>query len=151
MAPGAQQQPSSVLFVCSMNAVRSPMAEALMKYLFPGRIYVQSAGVRPGETDPLTTAVMDEVGLDLSRHRPRSFDEIDDASFDLIITLAPEAHHWALELTRTMAADVEYWPTLDPSLVEGNREQQLDAYRAIRDQLMQKIKRRFDWRGGPSV
>lgn len=151
MAPGAQQQPSSVLFVCSMNAVRSPMAEALMKYLFPGRIYVQSAGVRPGEADPLTTAVMDEVGLDLSRHRPRSFDEIDDASFDLIITLAPEAHHWALELTRTMAADVEYWPTLDPSLVEGSREQQLDAYRAIRDQLMQKIKQRFDWRGGPSV
>jgi protein-tyrosine-phosphatase len=148
---GVPQQPSSVLFVCSMNAVRSPMAEALMKYLFPGRIYVQSAGVRPGEEDPMMVAVMDELGLDLSRHRPRSIEEIDDTSFDLIVTLAPEAHHQALELTRTMAVDVEYWPTMDPSLISGSREQQLDAYRAIRDQLMKKIKARFDWRGGPSV
>lgn len=143
--------PSAVLFVCSMNAVRSPMAAALMKYLFPGRVYVESAGVRTGELDAFAVAVMEEIGLDISRHRPRTIEELDDTSFDVIITLAPEAHHQALELTRTMAVDVEYWPTVDPTPVTGSREQMLDAYRAVRDQLMQRIQRRFRWQPGPTV
>lgn len=143
--------PSAVLFVCSMNAVRSPMAAALMKYLFAGRVYVESAGVRTGEPDAFAAAVMEEIGLDISRHRPRTIEELDDTSFDVIITLAPEAHHQALELTRTMAVEVEYWPTVDPTPVTGSREQMLDAYRSVRDQLMQRIQRRFGWRPGPTV
>jgi protein-tyrosine-phosphatase len=109
-------------------------------------IYVGSAGVRKGEPDPFAVAVMAEIGLDISRHKPLTFEELDDLeglNFDLILTLAPEAHHRALEITRTSAVDVEYWPTPDPSIVEGSREQRLEAYRAVRDQLLAHINERF--------
>lgn len=146
-----KELPSAVLFACSMNAIRSPIAAALMRYLFPGRVYVQSAGVHAGEPDGFAIAVMEELGIDISGHEPHTLADLNDTLFDLIITLAPEAHHQALELTRTMAVNVEYWPMLDPSHVGGSREQRLDAYRAVRDQLMARIKRRFAWRPGPAV
>lgn len=149
--PNETEMPGAILFACSQNAVRSPMAEAMMKYLFPGRVYVQSAGVHEGEADGFAVAVMDEIGLDIQSHHPRTFEAIEDSTFDVIVTLSPEAHHQALEFTRTMAVDVEYWPTLDPAASEGSRESRLAVYRSIRDQLMQKIKARFAWRGGPSV
>ena len=135
--------PQAVLFACNFNAIRSPMAAAILRYLFGKRVYVQSAGVRAGETDPFAAAVMDEIGIDMTRHKPRSIEDLEDTSFDLIVTLAPEAHHKALELTRTMAVDVEYWPTMDPSAAAGSREQILQAYRAVRDQLFERIKARF--------
>jgi protein-tyrosine-phosphatase len=144
-------RPQAVLFACGLNQVRSPMAAALFGWLFGRTIYVRSAGVRKGELDAFAVAAMDEIGLDIARHRPMTFEELDDLeglNFDLIVTLSPEAHHRALELTRTLAADVEYWPTGDPTLATGNREQQLDAYRQVRDQLMQRIKTRFGWRPG---
>jgi protein-tyrosine-phosphatase len=139
-----------VLFACGMNSVRSPMAAGLFKHYF-GRTYVGSAGVRKGDLDPFAVAAMEELGLDIAKHKPMTFEEMEDwegLNFDLIITLAPEAHHKALELTRTMAADVEYWPTPDPTATEGTREQRLDAYRAVRDQLMRRIKERFGSRPG---
>jgi protein-tyrosine-phosphatase len=108
--------------------------------------YVGSAGVRKGELDPFAVTVMEEAGLDISRHRPMTFEELEDwdgLNFDLIVTLSPEAHHKALELTRTLAAEVEYWPTPDPTLEEGTREQRLVAYRQVRDQLMARIRERF--------
>ncbi|MGB8841303.1 MAG: low molecular weight phosphatase family protein [Aliidongia sp.] len=135
--------PSSVLFACSLNTVRSPMAAAIMRRLHSQRIYVESTGVRAGPLDPFMVAAIDEIGIDLTRHRAKSFDELDDAYFDLIVTLSPEAHHRALEMTRTMACDVEFWPTLDPTAVEGNRETRLDAYRAVRDGLVRRIASRF--------
>src|SRR5712692_7264125 len=150
-APGRKLRPQAVLFACGRNSVRSPMAAALFKQLFGRTAYVGSTGVRKGELDPFAVAAMDEVGLDIAKHRPMTFDELEDwegLNFDLIVTLAPEAHHKALELTRTLAAEVEYWPTPDPTLATGNREQQLDAYRGIRDQLLARIKARFDWRPG---
>src|SRR5689334_24268429 len=137
--------PQAVLFACGMNSVRSPMALALMKSMFP-KIYAASAGVRKGELDPFAVTAMEEVGLDIAKHRPMTFEELEDwegLNFDLIVTLSPEAHHKALELTRTIAADVEYWPTPDPTDTEGSREQRLDAYRTVRDMLMRKIKDRF--------
>jgi protein-tyrosine-phosphatase len=140
--PG-QTMPGSVLFACSMNAVRSPVAELLAKHLVPGKFYIQSAGVRAGEPDPFTVAIMEEMGLDLAKHRPRTFEDIEDSFFDLIITLAPEAHHRALEMTRDQAVEVEYWPTVDPTLVQGSREHILEAYRAMRDGLALRIKKRF--------
>jgi protein-tyrosine-phosphatase len=138
--------PQAVLFACGLNAVRSPMAAGLFKHLFGSRVYVGSAGVRKGELDPFAVAAMEEIGLDISKHRPATFEELEDwegLNFDLIITLSPEAHHKALELTRTLAADVEYWPTVDPTDVEGSRDQRLDAYRAVRDQMLARIKARF--------
>ena len=110
-----------------------------------------SAGVRKGELDPFAVAVLEEIGIDIAKHRPMTFEELDDwegLNFDLIVTLSPEAHHKALELTRTLAADVEYWPTADPTAAEGSREQRLDAYREVRDQLVARIKERFGWRPG---
>lgn len=148
---GAADLPGAVLFACNRNAVRSPMAAAILRHLAGGRVYVASAGVRAGEADPFTAAVMEELGIDLSSHKPMSLEELEDTSFDLIVTLAPEAHHRALDLVRDYAVDVEYWPTLDPTLTTGNREQILQAYRAVRDGLFAKIKTRFPLTAAPSV
>ena len=145
--------PGAILFACTMNAVRSPMAAAIMSHLAGQRVYVASAGVRAGTADMFVAAVMDEIGIDLSKHQPHTLDDLNDTSFDMIVTLSPEAHHQALELTRTMAVDVEYWPTLDASLMvgQGSREQVLQYYRSVRDQLFKKIKQRFRLDGGPNV
>ncbi len=145
MAPGARN-PQSVLFACGMNSVRSPMAESLLQHMFPQRLYVRSAGAKKGELDPFAVAVMAELGQDISAHKPMTFEELEDwegLNFDLIITLSPEAHHKALELTRTMAADVEYWPTHDPTGEEGSRDQKLAAYREVLDGLLMRIRKRF--------
>ena len=143
--------PGSVLFCCTRNAIRSPMAEGLLKMLHGRRIFVDSAGVRGGEVDPFAVAVMDEIGLDLTRHRAKTFDELEDTSFDLIVSLSPEAQHRAVEMTRTMAAEVEFWNTMDPSIVEGHREARLEAYRQVRDWLMARIQARFPLRPTPIV
>jgi protein-tyrosine-phosphatase len=143
--------PQAVLFACNFNAIRSPMAAAILRYLMGKQMYVRSAGVRRGESDPFAIAAMDEIGIDITGHRPRTIEDLEDTSFDLIVTLAPEAHHKALELTRTMAVDVEYWPTLDPSAARGNREQIMQSYRAVRDQLFERIKARFGFTGSPQA
>jgi protein-tyrosine-phosphatase len=133
----------AVLIACTMNAVRSPMAAAMLRHLTGQKLYVESAGVRAGELDPLAVAAMEEIGLEIGKHRPRCFEDLEDSNFDLVITLSPEAQHKAMELTRTAATRVEYWPTQDPTAVDGSREQRLLAYRAVRDQLMERLKQRF--------
>lgn len=143
---GRIAKPQSVLFACGLNSIRSPIAAALFRQHFGKTVYVASAGVRSGELDPFAVVAMEEIGLDISKHRPHTFEDLDEwegLNFDLIVTLSPEAHHKAIELTRAVAADVEYWPTPDPSDVAGNREQVLDAYRDVRDQLERRIKERF--------
>lgn len=147
----AATTPTSVLFACTHNSIRSPMAEAITKSLFGHKIYVQSAGVRATEIDGFTIEVLDEIGLDVSDHLSKNFDELMDSSFDLIITLSPEARKQAEEITRTAACDVEFWLTLDPSLVEGNREMRLNAYRQVRDDLYQHIRSRFSTSPAPLV
>jgi len=149
--PTSVELPDAVLFACSMNAIRSPMASALMRHLTNNRVYAKSAGVHMGENDPFAFAVMEEIGIDISAHEPVTLSELYDTSFDLIVTLAPEAHHQALEMTRTMAVDVEYWPMIDPSLASGSREQILDSYRECRDLLTKQIKKRFGLGSGPVV
>src|SRR6202166_1169157 len=144
--PPRVRTPQAVLFACGLNSVRSPMAASLLQRMFPHALYVKSAGVRKGELDPFAVAVMAELGKYISGHKPMTFEELDDwegLNFDLIITLSPEAHHKALELTRTHAADVEYWATPDPVAVEGSRAQRLAAYRAVRDGLLARIVARF--------
>ena len=133
----------SVLFVCAMNSVRSPMAEAIARHYFGKSLYVQSAGVRKGEPSGFAASSLAEIGIDGSRHKPRTLEELEEwegLNFDLIVSLSPEAHHAALELTRTLAADVEYWPTPDPTITQGSREQVLDAYRDVRDGLSYRIR-----------
>lgn len=139
----AGRLPSSVLFACSFNAIRSPMAEAMLKRLHGRRIYVDSVGVREGLLDPFATTVMAEIGIDISRHVPKTFEGLEDNSFDLVVSLSPEAQHQAVELTRTMACDVEFWPMFDATAVEGSREERLAAYRMVRDHLRQRILDRF--------
>jgi protein-tyrosine-phosphatase len=141
--------PSSVLFCCDHNAVRSPIAEGLMKKFYGQRAYVQSAGVRNYmEIDGFAIAVSDELGVELSRHRARSFDEMeqwgDDLSgFDLIVALSPASQRRALELTRFAHIDVEYWPILDPTGLAESREARLAAYRQTRDQIRERMLARF--------
>ncbi|MCP4328458.1 MAG: arsenate reductase ArsC [Alphaproteobacteria bacterium] len=135
--------PGSVLFACTANSVRSPMAEAILKHFLGHLIFVDSVGVHGREIDGFAIAVMEEIGIDLARHHSKTFDELQDSSFDLVVTLSPEAQHRAVEMTRTMACDVEFWNTFDPSIVEGSREVQLAAYRQVRDQIMERIMARF--------
>ena len=140
--------PASVLFACSENSVRSPMAEAMAKRLYGNAAYIDSVGVRAGDVDGFAASVLDEMGIDAHRHLGKTFEDVDASSFDLIVTLSPEAHHRALEYTRNAALDVEYWPVGDPSAVEGSREMRLNAYRTTRDQILARLKARF---GAPST
>ncbi|WP_312166815.1 low molecular weight phosphatase family protein [Phenylobacterium sp.] len=141
--------PGAVLFACNFNRVRSPMAEALLKRALGDRVYVDSCGLKhePAEAgegaDPFVRSVMGEISVDLADHAPKTFDELDDASFDLVISLTPEAQHRAVEMTRGRAAEIEYWPTFDPTLAEGSREARLAAYREVRDHLAKRIAERF--------
>jgi len=143
--------PSSVLFACSQNSVRSPMAEALAKRLYGQSTYVDSVGVRAAEVDSFAAAVLDEVGIDVHRHHAKTFDDVDPSSFDLIITLSPEAHHRALDFTRNTATDVEYWPVPDATAIEGSRETRLQAYRQVRDLILGRLKERFGVPSGPTL
>ncbi|MDF0598433.1 low molecular weight phosphatase family protein [Psychromarinibacter halotolerans] len=144
-----QRLPHSVLFCCDHNAVRSPMAEGLMKKFYGQQVYVQSAGVRNDlEIDGFAVAVCEELGVGLSRHRSRSFDEMkewgdDLSSFDLIVALSPASQRMALELTRHFHLEIEYWPVLDPTDLGTRREEKLDAYRQTRDQIRRRILDRF--------
>jgi protein-tyrosine-phosphatase len=154
---GGAPAPGAVLFACNFNQVRSPMAESLLKQLVGDRVYVDSAGLKrapmvhddvrdedvPAGVDPFAQEVMAELGCDLARHRPKTFDELEDFSFDLVVSLTPEAHHRALDLARGRAADIEYWPTHDPTLTEGSREARLAVYRQVRDGLARRILERF--------
>jgi protein-tyrosine-phosphatase len=145
--------PSAVLFACNFNRVRSPMAEALLKRLAGDRIFVDSCGLKRAPEfvdpearltiDPLAAEVMAEIGCDLSAYKTKTFDELEDDSFDLVISLTPEAQHRAVEMARGRAAEIEYWPIHDPTLTEGSRQVRLDAYRLVRDSLAQRIARRF--------
>jgi protein-tyrosine-phosphatase len=143
--------PASLLFACSENSVRSPMAEALAKRLYGQASYIDSVGVRASEVDFFAAAALDELGIDVHRHHAKTFDDVDPSSFDLIVTLSPEAHHQALEFTRGTAAEVEYWPVMDPSVVEGSRDMRPSAYRSARDQILARLKARFGAPSGPSV
>jgi len=147
----ARDLPQAVLFACGHNAVRSPMAAGLMRHFYGHRVHVASCGVHVGELDPFAIAVMAEIGIDISKHHPTSFDDLTDMMIDLVISLAPEAHHQAIELTRLLPLEVEYWPMHDPTLVEGTREQRMEAYREVRDALMERIRERFPLHSAPVV
>ena len=139
-------RPGAVLFACNLNRVRSPLALGLMQRLFGGQIFVDSCGVRTAPADgpdPFVLTVLDELGVDLSRHKPKSFDDLQDQSFDVVISLSPQAHHTAVELTRRQAVELEYWPTQDPTGETGSRETVLETYRAVRDALDRRIRERF--------
>ena len=149
MSDASAPLPGAVLFACNFNRVRSPMAEALLKQIAGDRVFVDSCGLRQevseadAAVDPFAEAVMAELSCDLSTHRPKTFDELEDESFDLIVSLTPEAQHRAVELTRGRAAEIEYWPTFDPTQSEGSREARLAAYREVRDALARRIAERF--------
>ena len=136
-------RPRSILFLCGMNSIRSPMAETIARSLLPRDQFVASAGVHKGQPDPFVTAILAERGLDPLSRTPQTLDELEDDYFELIVTLAPEAHHRALELTRSQPVEVEYWPLQDPSLATGTRDQILDAYRQVRNMLETRIRARF--------
>lgn len=150
-----QPLPQSVLFCCDHNAVRSPMAEGLMKKFYGTGTYVQSVGVTNDmEIDGFSIAVCQEMDVELSRHRSRSFDEMEQwgddlSSFDLVIALSPASQRRALELTRYYHLEVEYWPILDPTGLGETREAKLESYRAARDQIITRLTDRWgDATGG---
>lgn len=142
---------ASVLFVCTSNTIRSRLAEELARWRTRGRVHIDSCGVRPGEPDGFVVAVLDEIGLDAPEDDPKGFRELEDSDFDLIITLSREAYDRALEFAEHLATEVEYWPTVDPSLVEGSREQRLEAYRRTRDEILQQISARLSGPSAPVV
>ncbi|MCY4035659.1 MAG: arsenate reductase ArsC [Hyphomicrobiales bacterium] len=138
------QLPDAVLFACNQNSIRSPMAEAILKHILGDKIYVDSCGLVASEIDPFVLAVMDEINIDLSKHKAKSFDNLADTSFNLIIALTPESLECANEFTRAISVAVEYWPTSNPSDTIGSREHKLEAYRRVRDDLIKQIQKRFE-------
>ena len=132
-------QVSAVLFACNINAVRSAMAEAMMKHAFPGKIFVDSCGVTPGIQDGFATAVMREIGLDMSAHEPKSFDDLDSGFYDVIISFSPEAHDAARALTQNIDCETLYWPVDNLANLTGSREEMLRAYRHVRDDIRGKL------------
>ncbi|MDB0052194.1 low molecular weight phosphatase family protein [Ascidiaceihabitans sp.] len=145
----SEQLPQSVLFCCDHNAVRSPMAEGIMKQFYGTDTYVQSVGVKNDlEIDGFSIAVCQELNVELSRHRSRSFDEMEEwgedlSSFDLVLALSPASQRRALELTRFYHIDVEYWPILDPTGLGKTREAKLASYRQARDQIIERLQERW--------
>lgn len=127
------------------------MAEALGRLYFGREVFFASAGVRAGELDGFAVAVMDEIGIDLSKFHPQTFEDLEDDNFDVIISLSPEAHHKVLAMTSALAVKALYWPTIDPSAAQGSREHKLDAYRSVRDSLSMRIKELLEWRPPPTV
>ena len=141
----SEDAPQSVLFVCTMNVIRSPMASAIARTLYPKQIYFRSAGIFSGENDPFVKSVMDEANVDISSHIPKTYSELEDDQFDLIITLTPDARDRIAEISGMDEGSIELWALPDPTLSGGSRDQKMDAYRAVRDELARKIKQRFDW------
>ena len=135
--------PSSVLFACTMNSVRSVMAEGILKKICGEKIYIDSVGKQAGDKNGYMIQVMAEIGIDLSNHRSKTFVSLDDTSFDMIISLSPEAQHAAVELTRWMSCELIYWPTFDPDAIRGRRETRLEGFRQIRDDLIGRIETKF--------
>jgi protein-tyrosine-phosphatase len=142
-------RPSAVLFACNLNRVRSPLAAALARGRYGGAMLVESCGLQPADTvDPFVVAVADELGLDISDHEPKDFEAVQDTAFDLVISLTPEAHERALALMSGRSTEVEYWPVSDPTLVEGARDQRIEAYRQTRDEIDRRLYARF---GSPTA
>ena len=141
--PHGEDLPGAILFACTMNSVRSPMAAAIMRHLFGQFVYVHSAGARAGELDPLAVEVMEEIGIEIGKYKPKRFEDLEDSSFDLIVTLSPEAQHKAMELTRTSAVEVEYWPTMDPTPSKARATSGSTPIVRVRDELMRRIEARF--------
>jgi protein-tyrosine-phosphatase len=139
----------AVLFACNFNRVRSPMAEALLRRFANDRIYVDSCGVRmdprsDGEgVDPFVEAVMAELSCDLGDYKPKTFADLEDGSFDLVVSFTPEAQHRAADYARGRSVEIEYWPIFDPTQSEGSREARLEAYREVRDALAARIAKRL--------
>ena len=132
-------QVGAILFACNINAVRSAMAEAMIKHAFPGEVFVDSCGVTPGVQDGFATSVMQEIGIDLSAHEPKSFGDLDSGFYDVIISFSPEAHDAARKLTQNMDCDTLYWPVDNLANLTGSREEMLRAYRHVRDDIRRKL------------
>lgn len=140
--------PSAILFACTANVVRSPMAAALFRDAHGGHVYVQSVGIQAGEPDPFVGVVLDECGIGgFDAHQPQTFDDLQDDNFEVIVALSRAAFERAQEITRTMHCEVVFWPTDDPAEVEGNREARLEAYRRVRDDLRTRILREWPMEG----
>ncbi|XDZ65969.1 arsenate reductase ArsC [Alphaproteobacteria bacterium LSUCC0684] len=135
--------PGTVLFACTHNMIRSPMAEGIMKQLYPNRVFVDSCGINAGSSDGFVIAVMQEIGIDMTGHEPKSFSDLDDEFFDLIICFSEDSYKVAAELARTRSTEVEYWPVFDAGLASDNREERLAAYRLVRDRIHELVRERF--------
>lgn len=120
-----------------------------MKSFYGADCYIQSVGVKNDlEVDGFAIAVCEEIGVELSRHRSRSFDEMEEwgddlSSFDLVLALSPASQRRALELTRVYHLDVEYWPILDPTGLGEGREDRLRSYRQTRDMIIDRLTERW--------
>jgi protein-tyrosine-phosphatase len=135
--------PGTVLFACTHNMIRSPIAEGIMKQLHPKTVFVDSCGINAGASDGFVITVMQEIGIDMTKHEPKSFGDLDDEYFDLIICFSEDSYRKAQEFSRAKSTEVEYWPVFDTGLVSDNREERLAAYRLVRDRIRELIKERF--------
>ena len=135
--------PGSVLFACTHNMIRSPMAEAMMKARFPGKVFVDSCGIHPGSMDSFTVQVMAEMDIDVSRHEPKNFNDLQDGYFDLVVCFSEESHAIAKDFVKGKSMELEFWPIYDAGLTSENQQLRLDAYRMVRDAIADRLGERF--------
>ena len=135
----AKKELGAILFACNINAVRSAMAEAMIKVTYPGKIFADSCGVSPGNPDGFAIAVMEEIGINMNTHQPKSFDELDSAFYDVIISFSPEAHEAAVALTQSIDCETLYWPVDNLANLTGSRDERLRAYRHVRNMIQDKL------------
>ena len=143
MSTTSPDLPHSVLLLCNHNVIRSTMAEGLMQKRFGGQVFADSAGIRTGTVDPFVTAVLREIDINMADHEPKSLEDLDDTWFDLVIAFSEEAHDAVSETHLLEFGELLYWPADDPTVVQGSREQMMDAYRAVRDQISRRLDNYF--------
>ena len=128
-----------------MNAIRSPMAAGMMRHFYGSKVFVASCGVRAGEADGFAIAVMEEIDISIAKHRPQSFDDLTDTSFDLVISLSPEAHHRAPEndLVEPYAPDAPLATRLHAITLVGGEYQTHDYYMTVGPQFTDPVARQL--------
>jgi arsenate reductase len=123
-----------VVFLCGHNAARSQMAEGFLRSLGGDRFIAESAGTVASELHPLAVRAMREVGVDISAHHSKSIDEL-TGPFDVCVTVCDASCPVPPRATVQLR-----WRFADPALARGSEDEQLAAFRSVRDGIERRVR-----------
>ena len=128
---------TKILFICTANAARSQMAEGLLRARYGDRYEVYSAGTRQSKVSTRAIAVMQEIGIDISRHQSKTLDTVSGIPVDVAVTLCDNAHE-VCPVVRNAKKTIHHG-FADPHITRGTDEEILDVYRKVRDEIAEWI------------